>query len=260
MRLHGQRAIVTGAARGIGRAIASRLAAEGASVMIADLNIEQARETAITIRDEGYRAAAVAVDVTNPAQVREMVEATVAEFGGLDLLVNNAGVGLNRPFLQTTPEEWERTIKINLNGTFFCSQAAAGWMSSNGGGSIVNIASISGVRGAQNRSAYGASKAGVILLTKVMALELAGRDIRVNAVAPGPVATEMTNVTHTAEIRATYNSRIPMKRYAQADEIASAVLFFASSDSSFVNGHTLHVDGGFVSSGLMFEDSQAQRG
>lgn len=259
MKLKGRRAIVTGAARGIGRAIATSLCSEGASVILADINIEQARETASAMTEEGHRAAAVAVDVTNPAQAAEMVQASVAEFGGLDLLVNNAGAGLNRPFLQTTPEEWERVIRINLNGTFFCSQAAACWMASNGGGAIVNIASISGVRGAQNRSAYGASKAGVILLTKVMALELAPQNIRVNAVAPGPVATAMTNVTHTPEIRATYNSRIPMKRYAQAEEIASAVLFLASSDSSFVNGHTLHVDGGFVSSGLMFDDSQTRQ-
>jgi 3-oxoacyl-[acyl-carrier protein] reductase len=260
MKLTGRRAIVTGAARGIGRAIAERLCREGASVMIADVNVEQASSTAALLCEAGYRADAMAVDVTDPAAVGQLVEHAAAAFGGLDLLVNNAGVGLNRPFLQTTPEEWERTIRINLNGTFFCSQAAARWMASNGGGCIVNIASISGVRGAQNRSAYGASKAGVILLTKVMALELASSGIRVNAVAPGPVATDMTSVTHTAEIRATYNSRIPMKRYAEADEIASAVVFFASDDSSFVNGHTLHVDGGFVSSGLMFEESQAQQG
>src|SRR5687767_4482691 len=259
MRLKCQKAIVTGAARGIGRAIATALCREGARVMIADLNAEQARETAAALSDEGFQAAAVSADVTDPAQVQEMVNATVSQFGAVDLLVNNAGVGLNRPFLQTTPEEWERTIRINLNGTFFCSQAAACWMSSNGGGSIVNVASISGVRGAQNRSAYGASKAGVILLTKVMALELASSNIRVNAVAPGPVATDMTNVTHTADIRATYNSRIPMKRYAQAEEIASALLLLESSESSFVNEHTLHVDGGFVSSGLMFDDNQAQQ-
>lgn len=259
MKLSGQRAIVTGAARGIGRAIASRLCAEGASVIIADVHIDQAREAVKELRAEGRAIDAVAVDVTNPAQTREMVAAAVRTFGGLDLLVNNAGVGLNRPFLQTTPEQWERTVRVNLTGTFYCSQAAADYMSWNNGGCIVNIASISGVRGAQNRSAYGASKAGVILLTKVMALELAPMNIRVNAVAPGPVATDMTNITHTPEIRATYSSRIPMKRYAEAEEIASAVLFLASADSSFVNGHTLHVDGGFVSSGLMFDDAQAQQ-
>jgi 3-oxoacyl-[acyl-carrier protein] reductase len=163
---------------------------------------------------------------------------------------------LNCPFLETTPEQWERTIRVNLTGTFHCAQAAARAMAAHGGGSIVNIASISGERGAQNRSAYGASKAGVIQLTKVMALELAGKGIRVNAVAPGPVVTDMTNVTHTAEIRATYNSRIPMKRYAQPEEVAAAVVFLASAEASFVTGETLNVDGGFVASGLMFDATE----
>ena len=183
-----------------------------------------------------------------------MVQAACDRFGRLDILVNNAGVGLNRPFLQTTPEEFERTVRVNLTGTFLCSQAAALAMAESGGGKILNIASISGQRGAQNRSAYGASKAGVIQLTKVMALELAPYGIRVNAVAPGPVATDMTNVTHTAEIRQTYHSRIPLKRYAQCHEIAAAVAFLVSDDATFVTGHTLNVDGEFVSSGLMMFD------
>ena len=130
---------MTGAAPGIGRAIATRLCSEGASVILADTNSEQARETAAAMIDAVHSVAAVAVDVTNPAEVAEMVQASVAEFRGLDLLVNNAGAGLNRPFLQTTTEEWERVIRINLNGTFFCSQAAACWMASSGGGAIVNI-------------------------------------------------------------------------------------------------------------------------
>lgn len=250
MKLRNQVAIVTGGARGIGYAIAQRLCAEGAHVILADKNAEAGEKASASLSASGHSASFVEVDVSDAAEVRSMVESLPSK---IDILVNNAGAGLNRPFLQTTPEEWERTIKVNLNGTFFCSQAVAAAMSSTGGGKIINIASISGVRGAQNRSAYGASKAGVILLTKVMALELAPLNIRVNAVAPGPVLTDMTRVTHTAEIRQTYHSRIPMKRYAQAEEIASAVAFFAGDDSSFVNGHTLHVDGGFVSSGLMFD-------
>lgn len=249
MRLKDQVAIVTGTGRGIGCVIARRLAEEGARVLVADIDSESAARAAAELPG----AAPVAVDVTDPASVARMIQAALDAFGRLDVLVNNAGVGLNRPFLETTPEEWERTIRVNLTGTFYCSQAAARAMAERGGGRIVNIASISGERGAQNRSAYGASKAGVIQLTKVMALELAGKGIRVNAVAPGPVVTDMTNVTHTAEIRATYNARIPMKRYAQPEEVAAAVVFLASGEASFITGETLNVDGGFLSSGLMFD-------
>jgi 3-oxoacyl-[acyl-carrier protein] reductase len=249
MRLKDQVAIVTGAGRGIGCVIARRLAEEGARVLVADIDSESVARAAAELQG----AVPVAVDVTDPASVARMIQAALDAFGRLDVLVNNAGVGLNRPFLETTPEEWERTIRVNLTGTFYCSQAAARAMAERGGGRIVNIASISGERGAQNRSAYGASKAGVIQLTKVMALELAGKGIRVNAVAPGPVVTDMTNVTHTAEIRATYNARIPMKRYAQPEEVAAAVVFLASGEASFITGETLNVDGGFLSSGLMFD-------
>ncbi len=253
MRLQDQAAIVTGSGRGIGHAIAARLAAEGARILVADICGERACEGARALRESGFTAEAVEADVTRPEHARRMVEIAVAAFGRLDVLVNNAGVGLNRPFLETTLEEWERTLRVNLTGTFLCSQAAARVMKESGGGRIVSIASISGERGAQNRSAYGASKAGVIQLTRVMALELAPYGIRVNAVAPGPVVTDMTNVTHTQAIRRTYNARIPLKRYAQSSEIAAAVAFLASGDAAFITGHTLDVDGGFISAGLMFD-------
>jgi 3-oxoacyl-[acyl-carrier protein] reductase len=252
MRLVEQAAIVTGSARGIGKAIAERLASEGARVLIADVNHGAANAAAEEFRALGYVAEACAADVADAAQAKTMVQAAYREFGRLDILVNNAGAGLNRPFLETTPEEFERTVRINLMGTFHCSQAAALEMAKRSGGAIVNIASISGQRGAQNRSAYGASKAGVIQLTKAMALELAPHGIRVNAVAPGPVATDMTAVTHTPEIRRTYHERIPLHRYAQPQEVAAAVAFLVSHDATFITGHTLNVDGGFVSSGLMF--------
>ncbi|MBI1897230.1 MAG: 3-oxoacyl-ACP reductase FabG [Acidobacteria bacterium] len=253
MRLQNQAAIVTGSARGIGRAIAGRLAGEGAHVLIADVDGEGACRAAAQLRHDGLTAQAVPVDVTDPIRVKAMVQAAFDNFGRLDILVNNAGVGLNRPFLKTTLEEFEFTVRVNLIGAFLCSQAAAVRMAEQGAGKIISVASISGQRGAQNRSAYGASKAAVIQLTKVMALELARYGIRVNAVAPGPVVTDMTDVTHSQAIRQTYQSRIPLRRYAQCDEIAAAVAFLASDDATFITGHTLNVDGGFVSSGLIFD-------
>jgi 3-oxoacyl-[acyl-carrier protein] reductase len=258
MRLKHQVAIVTGSARGIGRAIAGRLGREGARLLIADIDGERAAATASAFRQEGFAAQAIRIDVTAAEEAKAMVAGALDHFGRLDILVNNAGVGLNRPFLETKPEEFERTVRVNLIGTFLCSQAAALAMAEQGSGKIVSIASISGQRGAQNRSAYGAAKAGVIQLTKVMALELAPRGIRVNAVAPGPVATEMTGVTHTAAIRHAYCTRIPLKRYAECDEIAAAVAFLVSDDATFITGHTLNVDGGFVSSGLMFASDEAK--
>jgi 3-oxoacyl-[acyl-carrier protein] reductase len=257
MKLANQVAIVTGSARGIGKTIAGRLCSEGARLIIADLREETACATAAEFRAAGMDALAFPVDVTAPDRVSAMVQTALDRFGRLDILVNNAGVGLNKPFLETSLEEFERTIRVNLVGTFLCSQAAARAMAAGGGGTIVNIASISGERGAQNRSAYGASKAGVILLTKTMALELAPKGIRVVAVSPGPVATDMTSVTHTRAIRQTYHSRIPLKRYAQAEEIAAVVAFLASDDASFITGHAINVDGGFISSGLMFDPEGA---
>src|SRR5204863_3494502 len=168
-----------------------------------------------------------------------------ARFQKLDILVNNAGVGLNKPFLTTTLEEWELQLRVNLTGTFLCAQAAACAMLERGGGRIVNVASISGQRGGQGRAAYGAAKAGVILLTKVMAVELAPLGVRVNAVSPGPVDTDQSRETHTASTRRAYFDRIPARRYGERAEIAAAVVFLASHEASFVNGHVLNVDGGF---------------
>ena len=257
MKLKDQVSIVTGSGRSIGREIALRFAREGATVVVADLMGDNAGAVAAEIGVAGGQAVSIAVDVTDAAQVARMTQEVLDRFGRIDILVNNAGVGLNRPFLETTPEEWERTIRVNLTGTFFCAKSVACVMSGQGSGNIINIASISGQRGAQGRSAYGASKAGVILLTKVMALELGAKGIRVNAIAPGPVLTAMTKVTHPPAIRQSYHQRIPMKRYAEPGEIAAAAVFLASGEASFVNGHVLNVDGGFQAAGLIFTAEQA---
>jgi 3-oxoacyl-[acyl-carrier protein] reductase len=258
MRLKDDLVLVTGAARGIGSVIAAACAAEGARVVVADLDLEGARRTADEIARLGGEALPLKVDVSEPAQVQQLINETLAQFGRLDVLVNNAGVGLNQPFLTTSLEQWELQLRVNLTGQFLCGQAAARVMAQRGGGRIVNVASISGQRGGQGRAAYGASKAGVILLTQVMAVELAPLGIRVNAVAPGPVDTDQSRGTHTPATRQAYYDRIPVRRYGQREEIAAAVLFLASRESSFVTGHTLNVDGGFNAAGLLFDDASGE--
>jgi NAD(P)-dependent dehydrogenase (short-subunit alcohol dehydrogenase family) len=250
MRLKGDVAIVTGAGRGIGAEIARRFAAEGARVIVADLHEESAQQVAAAI---GW-----GVDIGEPDQAQKLIQNTVTRFQRLDVLVNNAGVGLNKPFLNTTLEEWELQLRVNLTGTFLCGQAAARAMVSQGGGRIVNVGSISGQRGGQGRAAYGSSKAGVILLTKVMAVELSPLGVRVNAVAPGPVDTDQSREAHTPSTRRAYYDRIPAHRYGEREEIAAAVLFLASEESSFVSGHVLNVDGGFNAAGLLFEETACE--
>jgi len=254
MRLKDEVAVVTGAGRGIGAEIVRVFAAEGARVVVADVDGEAAARVAGEIDAAGGMAAGITADITDTAQVQALMKETVGRFGRLDVLVNNAGVGLNKPFLTTSLEEWEFQLRVNLTGTFQCAQAAARVMVHQKAGRIVNVASISGQRGGQGRAAYGSAKAGVILLTKVMAVELAPDGIRVNAVAPGPVDTDQSRQTHTPSTRRAYYDRMPARRYGERKEVAAAVLFLADRESSFVTGHVLNVDGGFNAAGLLFED------
>ena len=252
-RLERKSAMITGSARGLGREMAKLFASEGAAVAIRDVDAKGANAVAAEIAAAGGRSIAIAADITDPNQVDAAVRKVLDAFGRLDILVNNAGIGTNEPVLTTTLEEWDRVLRVNLTGTFLCAQAAGRIMVRQGAGSIVNIASISGQRGGQGRGAYGASKAGVILLTQVMAVELGANGVRVNAVSPGPVDTEQSRGTHTQATRQSYLDRIPLRRYGQPGEIAAAVLFLASDESSFINGHILNNDGGFMAAGLMFD-------
>ena len=250
MRLQNKVALVTGGARGIGFAIAKALAREGAVPVIADINEVAARDALAKLgRPDGV---ALGVDVADQASVQAMVQAMVARYGRLDILVNNAGIGGNTPFLDITPEEWNRTISINLTGAFFVAQACAREMAKQRSGKIVNIASLSGQRGGHGRAAYGSAKAGLELLTKVMAVELAEYGINVNNIAPGAIETEMAKFAHDQATRAAYNYLIPMTRYGTPEEIADAAVFLCSDESRYVHGHTLNVDGGFRAAGLMF--------
>ncbi|MDB5591250.1 3-oxoacyl-ACP reductase family protein [Enterovirga sp.] len=255
MRLTGKVALVTGGARGIGLAIAKALHREGAVPVLADINEDGARQSLTEMGAADGMAAKV--DVADQASVQALVEAITARYGRLDILVNNAGIGGNTPFLDITAETWTRTIGINLTGAFFVAQAAARVMAKQRSGKIVNIASLSGQRGGHGRAAYGAAKAGLELLTKVMAVELAEYDINVNNIAPGAIETEMAKFAHDAATRAAYNYLIPMTRYGRPEEIADAAVFLCSDEARYVHGHTLNVDGGFREAGLMFRGSKA---
>lgn len=189
-------------------------------------------------------------DVSKFKDVRRAVAAIVKRFGRIDALVNNAGVAVFKPILKTTAKEWQRVLDVNLTGPFLCTQACAPVMLKRGGGAVVNISSISGLRASSLRVAYGTSKAGLDHLTKQQAIELGNLGIRVNAVAPGPVDTAMAKKVHTKNIRADYHDAIPLNRYGSEEEIAAAVVFLCSDAASYVNGQTLAVDGGFDAAGI----------
>lgn len=246
-------AVVTGGGQGIGREIALGLARRGATVIIADWNLETAEAVSNEIRASGGSALAVEVDISDAAQVEAMVQRVLDAYGRIDILINNAAIGHAKPFLEISLEEWDRVLAINLTGQFLCAQAVARAMVERGGGRIVNVASISGQRGGTGRAAYGAAKAGVILLTRVMAVELAARGIAVNAISPGPTETDQVRQCHDDATRAAYYERLPIRRYADPAEIAKAALFLASDEASFVSGHILNVDGGFDAAGLIYE-------
>jgi meso-butanediol dehydrogenase/(S,S)-butanediol dehydrogenase/diacetyl reductase len=242
-------AIVTGGARGIGLAIGQWFLEHGYRVVLLDIDRRTLARTARRFHTEP-RVLAIECDVRDAKQVKAAVRKTVRAFGRIDALVNNAGVAVFRPVLETTLADWNYVIATNLTGPFICTQACAPVMLETGGGAVVNIASISGLRASTLRIAYGTSKAALIQLTRQFAAELGTVGIRVNCIAPGPVDTEMAKLVHTPAIRQDYHDTIPLNRYGTTEEIAAAVGYLCSADASYVNGQTLAVDGGFHATGV----------
>lgn len=248
MRFDSKCALVTGGGSGIGRAVCLAFAREGADVGVADLSLEGAEATAQQVRKLGRKAAALRVDVTDPAAVQALVAQAVTVLEHVDVLVNSAGVREIVPFLQLPFAEWQRVIATNLTGTFLCSQAVAQYLVAQGrGGKIVNLASVAGLMAVPNRAAYVASKHAVVGLTKEMALELADKNIQVNAVAPGVVETAMTaSYFDKPELLESLRKVHPAGRWAQPEEIAAVILFLASDEAAFITGATFPIDGGFA--------------
>jgi len=242
-------ALVTGAARGIGLATARRFLAEGWRVALLDIEDALLQGAVAEIADPD-RTLALHCDVSDASAVDVAIGRLERRFGRLDALVNNAGVAVFAPILETSDDDWNRILAVNLTGPFLCVKAAASLMRQHGGGAIVNVTSISAVRASTLRSAYGTSKAALAHLTKQLAVELAALGIRVNAVAPGPVDTAMAKAVHTAEIRADYHDAIPLDRYGLEEELAEAIFFLSCERSSYITGQTLAVDGGFDAAGI----------
>jgi NAD(P)-dependent dehydrogenase (short-subunit alcohol dehydrogenase family) len=242
-------AVVTGAARGIGYAIARKFLELGYRVALLDIDAATLRKAARRLGRHGS-VLAQRCDVAEPKQVKSAIAQVVKRLRRIDALVNNAGIAVFKPILKTTFREWARVLDVNLSGPFLCTQACAPAMLKSGGGAVVNITSISGLRASSLRVAYGTSKAALDHLTRQQAAELGNLGIRVNAVAPGPVDTAMAKKVHTKDIRADYHDAIPLNRYGTEQEIAEVVAFLCSDAASYVNGQTLAVDGGFDAAGI----------
>ena len=237
-------AIITGAARGIGKKIAVKLAQQGADVVLCDV-LEEVKDTAKEIEAYGNRSIGLVKDITKVAEVEALIAETIAAFSRIDILVNNAGITRDNLLIRMSEQDWDSVINVNLKGTFNCLKAAAKVMMKQRHGKIVNVSSVVGVMGNAGQANYAASKGGVISLTKSAAKELAGRNINVNAIAPGYIETDMTKDL-PEKAKEMFLSVIPMKRPGTPEDIANVVEFLVSDEANYITGQVIHIDGGML--------------
>lgn len=247
MNLKDQVAIVTGAGRGIGRAIALQLAGQGARVVCWDVDRKMAEETAALMSEKGSEGLAETVDVAAPEAVQSAADAVVRAFARIDILINNAGITRDNLIIRMTPEQWDQVLAVNLKGAFNCTRAVARTMMKQRRGRIVNVASVVGIRGNAGQANYCASKAGLIGLTKSVARELAARGITVNAVAPGAIATEMTREL-SDKTKDAFLQAIPLAHFGEPEDVARVIAFLVSEDAGYITGQVINVDGGMLMS------------
>jgi 3-oxoacyl-[acyl-carrier protein] reductase len=243
LELTGKVALVTGAAQGIGKAVALLLAQRGADIILSDINLEKAEESSKEIATLGRSAMAIRANVAVVEEVEKMVQAIIERFGKIHILVNNAGIARDKLLLRMTEEDWDLVLDINLKGTFNCTKAVIRYMSKQRYGKIVNIASVVGEMGNAGQANYSASKAGVIGFTKTIAREFASRGINVNAIAPGYIVTPMTEVL-PEKAKEDLKRMIPMERLGQSEDVAQAALFLVSEASNYITGQVINVNGG----------------
>ena len=254
MRLKDKTALVTGAGGGLGGAIAKRFAAEGAAVLCTDRDLARATATVDAITGAGGTASALMTDLAEAGDCEAQVAATVERYGRIDIAVNCGGVGMHRLALETSLEDWDRILRINLTGSFLTAQAAARRMVDQGGGRIIQIGSISGQRGNMGGIAYGASKAAAMHLCKVLAVELSSKGVMVNAIAPGPIETGLS--VHGPTRKRGYLDRIPVGEYGTVESVADASLFLASDECQWITGQILNVDGGYGAAGVSYDPAE----
>lgn len=254
MEFKDKHVFISGGASGIGFAIGRNFVGRGALVTLADIDQAAAEAAAAELRGAGDAAEASHIDVSDAQSVAESVGAAAARMGALDIMVSNAGIGFGKSFLGTTPEDFAKVIAVNLAGVFHTSRAGADEMIARNtqSGRLINMASVSGVRGSANRAAYGAAKAGVINLTQVAAVELAKHGITANAIAPGPIETPLVQNLHTDETRASWIQGTPAQKYGVPEDIAAAAVYLAGDGAGHVTGTILTVDGGWAGAGLMY--------